>query len=242
MRSTPIGILAAAAVLTAACGDDPAAPQNAFEVALTEDLAMVAADATLDDLAAMNDAVGGDGSTSTGGSFSRVVSFFDAAGNLQESFDPLTTDVVEVVVDAEREATRSGWVATFQHHREFSISGLAGEETTRTRNGAGQTEITRSSHSDTGGDRSYEMSSTSLIQDVVVGVPRAEFPWPLSGTITREIEATITTPDGVRTRQRTVVVDFNGTQFAEMTVNGETFELDLDARDFDRPFRRVGNR
>jgi hypothetical protein len=65
----------------------------------------------------------------------------------------------------------------------------------------------------------------------VVPVPGSESPWPLSGTITRHWVITITNgPNGDATRERTVVVTFNGTQFATITVNGETSELDLGTR------------
>jgi hypothetical protein len=33
-----------------------------------------------------------------------------------------------------------------------------------------------------------------------------------------------------RTRSRTVVITFNGTQFAEITINGEMFFFDLETR------------
>ncbi len=56
------------------------------------------------------------------------------------------------------------------------------------------------------------------------------------------MEATLTTPDGTRTHRRTVVVVFNGTRFAELTIGDATFELDLGARDSDRPVRRLGDR
>jgi hypothetical protein len=70
-------------------------------------------------------------------------------------------------------------------------------------------------------------------------VPRAENPWPLSGTITRVITVVITNgPNGDVTHERTVVITFNGTQFVTLTVNGEEFELDLAARLSDRGVRR----
>ena len=46
--------------------------------------------------------------------------------------------------------------------------------------------MSRSHHSDENGDRSYDMTSTTVISDVVHAVPREENPYPLSGTITRE--------------------------------------------------------
>ena len=64
-------------------------------------------------------------------------------------------------------------------------------ETTRTVNGTGSSTVSRSHHSDENGDRSYDMTSTTVISDVVHAVPREENPYPLSGTITREMTAVI---------------------------------------------------
>ncbi len=95
--------------------------------------------------------------------------------------------------------------------------------------------------SDEHGDRTYTMSGSILIEDVVHGVPRAEFPWPLSGTITREVQIERTGgPDGDLSISRTVVVTFNGESVVSMTVDGESFELDLEERGRDRVRRRRG--
>ena len=233
MRKTLTALVCAAAA-AAGCAEDPSAPGGTD--VLDADIALVAADQTMEDIGALH-GVPGIGRTWTG-EFSRTVHYFDADGVEQDSYDPLTTESIAIEVDASREASRDGWEASFDHHREFVISGLEGEETTRTWNGAGETAVSRSHHSDADGDRSYEMSSSSLMEDVVVGLPRSEHPWPLSGTATHSIEATWVGPDGERTRSRTVTITFDGTQFAELTVDGETFELDLDARASDRPFRR----
>ncbi|HSM35914.1 MAG TPA: hypothetical protein VK837_05885 [Longimicrobiales bacterium] len=232
MRKTLTALVCAA--VAAGCADDPSVPDSAD--ALDADIALVAADQTMEDIGALRGVPGGDRTWT--GEFSRTVRYFDADGEEQDGYDPLTTDVITIEVDASRDASRDGWEASFDHHREFAISGLEGEETTRTWNGAGETAVSRSRHSDADGDRSYDMNASSLMEDVVVGLPRSEHPWPLSGTVTHSIEATWVGPDGERTRSRTVTITFDGTQFAELTVDGETFELDLDARATDRPFRR----
>ncbi len=45
-------------------------------------------------------------------------------------------------------------------------------------------------------------------------------------------------PNGDETRTRHVVITFNGTQFATMTVDGESFEVDLSTRSGRHPFRK----
>ena len=85
------------------------------------------------------------------------------------------------------------------------------------------------------------MSSTSLIEDVVHPVPRTHDAWPLSGTITRDVTIVVVNgPDGDVTKSRTVVITFNGTNLATMTVDGESFEIDLSTRSGRHPFRRRG--
>lgn len=85
------------------------------------------------------------------------------------------------------------------------------------------------------------MSSTSVITNVVHPVPRTDDAWPLSGTITRDVTINVVNgPDGDVTRSRTVVITFNGTNLATMTVGDETFEIDLSTRSGRHPFRRRG--
>jgi hypothetical protein len=118
----------------------------------------------------------------------------------------------------------------------MAVTGLEGVETTRTVNGVGWEAITRSRHSDTEGLRERQITGSRTMEDVVHTVPFTDNPYPLSGTITREMTVTVTTAAGTRTHTRTVVITFNGTQYPEMTINGEPFEVDLAAREMDRPY------
>ena len=65
-------------------------------------------------------------------------------------------------------------------------------------------------------------------------MPR-EGTWPLSGTITREMMAEISRDGETRTVERTVMIEFNGTQFVTVTVDGETFTMDLATQGIQRP-------
>jgi hypothetical protein len=150
---------------------------------------------------------------------------------VQETYDPLLTDSMQIVVDAAGERTREVWSATVQRHRELSVTGLTGEETTRTFNGFGTEHITRSRMSDEYGTRTHDIAGDFAWDHVVVPVPGSESPWPLSGSISRHWVVTITNgPNGDETRERTVIVTFNGTRFVTISVNGETSELDLGTR------------
>lgn len=237
-------ILLAALALTA-CEDDAVSPEAFDESLLDDDVATVVADATVADVLDMMFVAGALGVAGPGDwvdetlSRSRTVTFYDADGQEMDRYDPLLTESVEIVTDVSGTRSTAWWSASVSHHRERTVSGMAGEETTRTWNGTGESDVDRTRFDDEAGDREYHMSSTSTTEDVVVAVPRWDNPWPLSGTITHHVVIEIVNgPDGDRTVERTVVVTFNGTQYVTMTVNGEEFEVDLAARDGHRPHRR----
>ena len=66
---------------------------------------------------------------------------------------------------------------------------------------------------------------------VVVKLPRSQNPWPLSGTITRQISGTGSVVAGTTTRSfsvtKTVTITFNGTRLVPMMVGNVAFTLDL---------------
>ena len=176
-----------------------------------------------------------------------TATFFDADGNEQGALDPLTTASIHLVIESTHEFSRDSWTATGTRSRDLLITGLEGEETSRTVNGTGSGTVTRSQHTDEDGVRTYDMSSTSVIENVVHPVPRTDDAWPLSGTITRNVTIDVTNgPEGDVTKTRTVVITFNGTYLATMTVygestvDGESFEIDLSTRSGRHPFRRRG--
>jgi hypothetical protein len=161
---------------------------------------------------------------------------------VQDAYDVELTASINVVSDMSGSVARDAWTATIERHRDMTITGLLGNETSRTWNGTGSGSVQRSRHSDESGDRSYEMSSTSVITDVLRILPRLDNPYPLSGTITRNISITIVNgPNGDETRTRTVVITFDGTQFATLTIDdGEPVEVDLAAREGRHPIRGRG--
>jgi hypothetical protein len=237
------GALTLSLVALAACSDT-AGPET-FEDSLTLDVAMIAADAAIDELGDMGILFGGGSFPAPSGASTRTAThtatFFDADGNEQEARDPLTTASIHLVIESSHEFSRDSWTATGTRLRDLMITGLEGEETTRTVNGTGSSTMARSQHTDADGTRTYDMSSTSLLEDIVHPVPRTDDAWPLSGTITREVTIVIVNgPDGDVTKSRTVVITFNGTNLATMTVDGETFEIDLSTRSGRHPFRRRG--
>jgi len=234
--------LAAAGLLAlglAAC-DSSTAPAEEFDFAL--DMALIAADAVTEDLGVMGLSVPS-GIAGAEGSVERTVTrdrtFFDATGAEMDRYDPLLTASIVTVTETSGAASRGPLELTLERERTTTVTGLEGEETERTFNGSGSQSRTRVVTTDEFGTRSYDLSGTSATVDVIRAVDRIAQPWPLSGTITRSITVEITNgPNGDETRSTTITVTFNGTQFAEANVDGEIFEIDLDARDRNRVRRR----
>lgn len=218
---------------------------TSFEDRMTLDVAMIAADAAIDELSDMGLLFGGGAFPApSAGPDTRTVThtatFYNEAGD-EHDRDPLLTAKIHLVIDATHEFSRDSWTATGTRSRDLWITGLLGVETQRTVNGTGSGSVTRSQHTDEAGTRTYDMTSTSVITDVIHRVPRTDDSWPVSGTITRTMMVTaVDGPNGDVTRNRTVVITFNDTNLVTMTVGEESFEIDLSTRGGDRPFRRRG--
>lgn len=236
------GVMVFAASLALGACSDSTAPEEAADALLNEDVAVIAADGALADLDVMTTPAfvfGTPGPQMVEPMRDRTVTWFDEGGSAMERYDALLTASGQIEASFSRSATREGWSASVERSRSLTVTGLLGEETQRTWNGSGSGEVSGSRHVDGKGSRSYEMSYTSSIEDVVRAVDRQAQPWPLSGTITRMVEATRTDFEGsVQTRTRTTVLTFNGTQTATLTVDGEVFEVDLGAREGRKPVRK----
>lgn len=245
MKVASTGSLALVSIVGLTACSDANGPA-AFDRAINEDVAAVVADAVIEDVQQMFFSPGGQPAPGTAvdaaappRDFSRTVTFFDAGGNVQDAYNAETTASMRVQVEMSGAIERDRWSATVARSRDLTVSGLEGQETSRTWSGTSTGDVTRSQHSDESGTRSYAMASAGTISDVVRLLPRAAHPWPESGTITREVTVIITNgPNGDEVRQRTVVITFNGTQFVTLTVNGEEFEVDLAARESERGVRR----
>lgn len=167
--------------------------------------------------------------------FERVVRYFDADGVAQEGYDPVTTARIEYTITESgsfsRTRGRMTMSDTSSRSRTAILTGIAGDpDTQHIWNGESSGQHVTSRTNPAGTFRT-EMTSSGSATDVIFDLPRAEHPWPKSGTVEYTMTVVRTkTVDGeeeARTRTRTVVVTFNGTNLVEMTVNGEAFELDL---------------
>lgn len=240
LRLSGVVVFAASFVLAACSGST--GPGEALDAELNEDVAVIAADGALVDLEVMTAPAfvfATPGPQMVESMRNRSVTWFDEGGAAMERYDSLLTASAQIEASFSRSATREGWSASVDRSRSLTVTGLLGEETQRTWNGSGAGEVSGSRHVDGKGSRSYEMGYTSTMADVVRAADRAAQPWPLSGTITRMVEATRTDFEGAAvTRTRTTVLTFNGTQTATLAVDGEVFDVDLGAREGRKPVRK----
>lgn len=242
------GSAALVAFTLAGCGDSTG---PALDATTLQNAAVMVADATIEDVtlattpfgfgAAAAPAMSGEregfgepgGRGGIGGTFSgtRSVAFYDASGTEQGAYDPLTTASIHFLLDLAGDVTRDTWSASVQRTRDLTVTGLEGEETTRTFNGSGTETVSRSRVLEDGTQTSHEMSGTFAYQDVVVPVPGSEPRWPLSGTIHRTLNVSVVNgPNGDASRTLDVTVTFDGSSTATAVIDGETVEIDLSTR------------
>lgn len=163
----------------------------------------------------------------------RSYAFLDASGTAQSSYGALTTAQANFTTSLTGTITKERWSGTMSRERNFTISGLAGNNTTVTINGTGAVERQRSRFDREAANpgtvvRSYDLDGSLTISNVVVAVASLPQAWPSSGTVTRRYTVTRTDAAGATTTTtRTAVVTFNGTQFVPLVVNGTEFTIDL---------------
>jgi hypothetical protein len=160
----------------------------------------------------------------------RTCTFKDAAGATQAAYDATTTATVRLEAVVKGTLDRGHMSGTIERVSDLTVTGLEGSEASVTWKGNASGSITRVRTAD-GGTMQMNMTEQETITDVVIPVPRTENSWPKSGTITRQVAVSFQGgPKDGTTEQRDVKIAFNGTQFATITVNGDTFQFDLAAR------------
>lgn len=248
----------------AACADSTGPGANLTDNQLTADVAGDAADATVFDIAQMtgSEAQAGltaasaaplgyssqsaactysagvgrflcpDITTPEGLTLARSYAIY-ANGSAQSSYSASATDSVNFQTLLKGEVTgpqRSAWI---DHTRTMTVSGLAGAETRRTWNGTGVR--SDSVHfTGTSAARRVKLHSVDVISNVVYALPRSANPYPVSGSITHDVQVASTTDRSsgqyTQTATRHVVVTFNGTSTASLTIGTKSCTLDLSTR------------
>lgn len=169
--------------------------------------------------------------------FNRTVTYFDAQGKTQEGYDSVTTARIVYEVSDTGAVTRSrGGSSLSDSSGRSSVSELSGilgtPDTVRIWNGS-SSGYQKSLRTSTLGTQSSDMVFNDSTRAVKYRLPRtATNRFPVSGTVIRNVTVTrVKTPKDsaavTTTRTRRVVIEFNGTNIAKMTVNGTEYELDL---------------
>jgi hypothetical protein len=158
---------------------------------------------------------------------------FYSGGVAQQSYDASATDSINFQGALKGTLSRTGRTVWINTNRNMTVSGLAGAETQRSWSGTGTR--TDSAHvTNDGVARRTRIHSVDQVAAVVFALPRSANPYPKSGTITHDITMTSEADDGTGTRSRSatrhVVVTFNGTQIAQVTLGTTACTLDLVTR------------
>jgi hypothetical protein len=111
----------------------------------------------------------------------------------------------------------------------MTVSGMCGEEASRFWEGTSSGIVDKSRFKDDT-TREYDATTSATFTAVERGVPRSQYPHPLSGSILRTVHVVVK-KDGeiVREKNITFTIVFNGTNIVTLTDvdSGETWEVDL---------------
>lgn len=242
--------LATAALLVVACSDDPTGPDDSISAAMRADAAESAGAVIAADIESMISTstntnalftFGADldtgGCTGTLGVFICLnssgnidgearLTFRDAGGTQQDDFDGATTASASIDLGSDGTLSHGGFSLDYSAERDLQVSGMAGNEQSRTWTGNGTVTATSSLHD---AQRSYSYTATTVYTSVVAPVSGASQNWPASGTATTSMNLEATGgPDDGETATITAVVTFNGTADVPIRIGNTTYVLDLE--------------
>lgn len=163
--------------------------------------------------------------TRNGLTIDRSVAFADAAGAVQAAFDSTTTNTVNSRVSVSGTVTRrDNATSTVQHASDRTVSGLAAGSAQRTINGTSAgNETTTGTNADGAFTVTRVMGDTT--KNVVIPVPTGDArPYPVTGSVTRSMQVTITRAGETTTSTRREVITFDGSDTARLVItrDGET--------------------
>lgn len=248
-RWSAVGALAVLAACSSTEPNSAAGPNAVSNQNVTMDVAMVATELGAQDVEAMHGPGGGfgfglrpdlgrfscDSLVREGLTVVRTCSYADSDGVAQGAYDSTATATVTVHTEISGAFGRDRWSASMNRMSDLVVSGLAGANTTMIWNGSSSGAASRVRQVDSAETREYNMTFSGSITDVVIPVPHTDSSWPLSGVIARDVSVTfVGGPRDGTTVTRSTTLEFNGTQYATLTVNGESFQVDLARRSCER--------
>lgn len=159
-------------------------------------------------------------------SWSVAVTFYDAAGNPQQTFDPNTTHRMNVHARAHGTLVAEHHQAMVGTDRMLDVTGLLPADTELLVDGAVRDTADCAFESEDGNEaRQVRMEGDGSLEDVRLLKDRRQNPYPLSGTARWHLRVDASQRTGEETEEAhyevTVVVTFNGTAHPTIEVNGQ---------------------
>jgi len=234
-------VVAAAAALTA-CSDSNSPTLAETDAQLTADVAATAGDAIATDVGEMITNEGYAGLPSAAPSFSlfgappgvsvtRSRTCYDGQDQVQAQCDLLTTSYIVFTMTLDGSFSR-----TYDGPRGSETMSVAVHRASRQHDGDGASSDT-TEYSGTFGDvtitRTLTLAGLDSVQAVVFNLPRSTNPWPVSGTIVRNVSGTVTVTGGPNegsrsfTRRISVVFPADAQGNVTLYVNNSTCTLNL---------------
>lgn len=223
MQRLTYALAAAVAVAGVVACTDSNAPSDVTDTELAADIAASSGDAIAMDVAQAiaNEQFGGFGAPGINASVGaaldtasvnvvRTRTCYDAEDN-EVQCGPGTASM-RVTMRIDGTVQRGGFSGKIHRTRDMLVTGLGSNSTTRTHNGVGTSNDTTSFTGDRGTRDAVESSVDSIV-NLTFQLPHSSNPWPVSGQIIRNVNATVTLTrtDGTtdtRTISRRVVVTF----------------------------------
>jgi hypothetical protein len=157
--------------------------------------------------------------THDGLTINRSSAYTTAAGAVQQAFDSVTTNTINVRVSVSGTATRrNGVTSTVSHASDRTVSGLARGSTQRTVNGTSAGQETTSGSDSTGAYTAVRTLGDTT-RNVVVPAGTGTPTYPTAGTVTRSMRVTLTYSGGsTKSGSRREVLTYDGTATARLVI------------------------
>jgi hypothetical protein len=161
--------------------------------------------------------------TNGGLSLDRSYGFYDR-DQAQEGFDAAVTDSINFQDHLSGTTESSAWSATVNHVGNVTVAGDPTWDFHRLWNGTGEGTLNIDYTSESV-NRSYDLSSSTTVDNVSTAIPHRDNPWPLSGTFTHTFQGTAT-GGGSASVAYTAVVTFNGGSIVPLDLGPDAEHLD----------------
>jgi len=255
-QRTFLSLATAGAVLALSACSEGTGTSLTSEAELSEDVVAAAGDAIAADVGAMVNnevsvgaAMPGSAHPSNltpppGWTVVRTMVCFDATPTAQAACDALTTASIQFNVSIDgsfqrsRQSPRGTETMSIAVHRDrqLTVSGLAGTETFRVHNGFGASADTAEfsgTHNGVDHSRIARETSNDTVNAVRFNLPRGTNPWPVSGSIVRNVSGTVDITVGEReetrsyTRRVEVTFPADAQGNVAININGRSCTLNL---------------